>query len=567
MSRRATALFLVTVLALGTTALAQTLQRTESSATHLILGGNPIVDGAPVDSNYFLAKNEVDFEPVDIDHDGDVDVLVAVKGAYTPNDHGRPNLILINDGTGVLSNLTATYSNWLTRFDNTRDIEAADVDGDGWEDAIAYNAFGELTEIYRNLGNDVMGNWQGFAATPMATLPGIAGTSNGACEGRTVDFDLDGDLDIVRANYKTSASVTQYDDLWSQGPGLAFSNASSLLPASFWQSSFGAVVQTRDVFDGGILDLNGDGYVDILLIGSSEVKAAYTDGMGGFVTARDDMPENLTYAGVAADFDRDGRVDIWRTNDGTDFWLRNTSTGVAGEINETQTDNTSYAGQVGGNTHVCDMNGDGLPDVFVNHVDVDLPNFISNQPLFLYVNTGNLAGMFVQDTTVGYPLNTFDTATADFDGDGIEDVLTASIGRPSTPQNARFYLYLSDPTGSSQGFRSTITLNPGNPNLYDFNVVDIPLGSTSTRSLFNLFSLDLSGPLGSGPILGMGADVLPQFSYGFPFHNILPNVVTTFYVPIARVPGIAGVRYSSVMVDFANGSYQQGTLRELLLAP
>ena len=95
----------------------------------------------------------------------------------------------------------------------------------------------------------------------------------------------------------------------------------------------------------------------------------------------------------------------------------------------------------------------------------------------------------------------------------------------------------------------------------------IPAGSTSTRSLFNLFSLDLSGPLGSGPILGMGADVLPQFSYGFPFHNILPNVVTTFYVPIARVPGIAGVRYSSVMVDFANGSYQQGTLRELLLAP
>ncbi|MFT7619855.1 MAG: hypothetical protein ACI97A_003512 [Planctomycetota bacterium] len=537
-------------------ASAQATQRQEVAATHLGIAGNPVIDNAPTTNNsggsagWDWSKNEMDFEAADIDRDGDLDVLIGIKGIFT-RSWARPNIILINNGSGVFTDMTSTFSDWNTRMNNTRDVEAADVDNDAWLDAIVYNSEGEPTEIFLNLGNDINGNWQGFGLTPVTTLPG---TSDSVCEGRTLDFDLDGNLDIVRANYKTGAP----DDLYRQSSPLAFTSATNLLPSAFWGSSFGSTVQTQDFFDGGILDLNKDGNVDILMIGSSEVKAAYTDGLGGFLTGIDGMSQSATYAGIAVDFDRDGRADIYRTNDGTDFWRRNTGTSASGGIIETTSDTTSYANRVGGNTHVCDFNNDGLPDIFINHVDVDLPGFLSDQTLKLFINTGNPAQMFTTDNVNNYPINTTDSVTADFNGDGVEDMITAGISTAANPQDARIYYYISE------SFRSTFVEDV--PDHLEFRVREIPLGSTSSRTLFNLFSVNQGIAVGSGSFIGLGNDVLPQFSLGYPYNVDLSNAATNFFVPVQLPPNtMATIHTRSIVVDFSTGEFSMTPIIELIL--
>ncbi len=554
--RPSTLSILALMLCAATVASAQATQRIEVAATHFVVSGNPIVDNAPTTSNggspagWQWSKNEVDYEAADIDKDGDLDLLVGMKGAFT-RSWARPNFIMMNDGTGVLTDMTSSFSDWATRMNNTRDIEAADIDGDTWLDAIVYNSENEPTEIFLNLGNDINGNWQGFALTPSATLPGTAGS---VCEGRTLDFDVDGSLDIVRANYKNVAA----DDIYRQSSALTFTSATNLLPSAFWDSSFGSTVQTEDVFDGGILDLNGDGNVDILLIGSSKVKVAYTDGLGGFLVGVSNMAQSATYAGVAADFDRDGRVDIYRTGDGNDFWRRNIANATSGAIVEAQSDNSIYANRVGGNTHVCDFNSDGLPDIFVNHVDVDLPGFLSNQTLKLLINTGNPNAMFSLDNVNNYPVNTFDTVTADFNGDGIEDMITASMGTSGSPQDARTYYYLSET------FRSQLIET--SPDFLEYRVFKIPAGSTGTRTLFNLFSVNPGIPVGSGPFIGMAADIIPQFSLGFPYRVDLPNAGQTFFVPAQLPPNtMAVIQNRAVMVDFSASYFELTPIIELTL--
>lgn len=537
-------------------ASAQATERTEVASTHIVISGNPIVDNAPTTNNgggsagWDWSKNELDFEAADIDRDGDLDLLVAVKGIFT-RSWARPNIILMNNGSGVFTDMTSTYSDWNTRMNNSRDIEAADINGDSWPDAVVYNSEGEPTEIFLNLANDINGNWQGFGLTPATTLPG---TSDSVCEGRTLDFDLNGTLDIVRANYKTGAP----DDLYSQSSPMTFTNATSLLPSAFWGSSFGSTVQTRDVFDGGILDLNNDGNVDILMIGSSEVKAAYTDGLGGFLAGIDGMSQSATYAGIAVDFDRDGRVDIYRTNDGNDFWRRNTGTAGNGAIIESTTDTSTYANRVGGNTHVCDFNNDGLPDLFINHVDVDLPGFLSDQTLKLFINTGNPSQMFVTDNVNNYPINTLDSVTRDFNGDGIEDMITAGISTAANPQNARIFYYISET------FRATFIEDV--PDHLEFRLREIPLGSTGSRTIFNLFSVNQGIAVGTGPFIGLGNDVLPQFSLGAPYNVNLSNAATTFFIPVQLPPNtMATIHTRSIAVDFSTGEFQMTPIVELIL--
>ncbi len=534
----------------------QATQRQEVASTHISMAYNPITTsvptttdgGAPADWRW--AKNEVDFETADVDKDGDLDILIGVKGAFT-RSWARPNIILINDGQGMFTDMTSTYSDWATRMNNTRDIEAADIDGDSWLDAVVYNSEGEPTEIFLNLGNDISGNWLGFSLTQATTLPGTAGS---VCEGRTLDFDLDGDLDIVRANYKSPAP----DDFYTQSAPLTFTNSTNLLPSAFWGSSFGSTVQTQDVFDGGILDLNNDGNVDILLIGSSEVKVAYTDGLGGFLAGIDGMSQSATYAGIAVDFDRDGRVDIYRTNDGNDFWRRNIGNNPNGSIMEASTDNSTYANRVGGNTHVTDFNGDGLPDLVVHHVDVDLPVFLANQKLNLFINTGNVNAMFTVDDVNNYPLNTFDSAHGDFNGDGIEDMITASMGTSSNSAAARLYYYLSE------SFRSTLV--EVSPDFLHFNVYSIPPGSMGSRTVYNLFSVNPTFALGQGPILGLGTDVIPQFGWGYPYRVDLPNGVDSLFVPV-QLPAntMATIHGRAIMADFNDGTIKLGPIFETIL--
>ena len=139
----------------------------------------------------------------DVDGDGDADVLIA--------DYADQNKLLLNDGTGVLTDATGQLP---PDSDSTHAVALGDVDGDGSLDAIlpSYASF-DPTLLYLNTGAGVF-----IDATVL--LPPNADQSRDAAMG---DVDGDGDLDVLIGNYGGNRLYL------NNGLG-AFTDVSSQLP-------------------------------------------------------------------------------------------------------------------------------------------------------------------------------------------------------------------------------------------------------------------------------------------------------------------------------------------------
>jgi FG-GAP-like repeat len=548
---------LATIPLLAGMAVAQSFSRTDvtNSPTHLIMNGNvPKTDA-----------NEVDFLAIDIDMDGDVDVVVGRKTPFTSSVNGLQNVLLMNDGAGHLTDETATYTPFNNSFDRTREVDSGDMNNDGWPDVITFQTEDEPTKIFLNLGNDAAGNWLGLDNPINVSF----GNSFNICGGAVVDFDLDGKLDIYRVNYSSNANPSSelddllrqtttpsnYTDMLSMIPnvGTSTSFGGGQLTAS--DANFGTRVQTRNDQTGGILDINGDGFVDILVTGREKMRIAYTDGAGGFLASQEITPGNGgagndVYDGVAADFDNDGRVDFWKVRDGTDLYNLNVSTNPNGTINQSASASPSSTNGFGANVRAVDFDSDGDLDVFVASIDPDIPNCNNNSGAKLFENTGaSGAGRFVRYTAQNVVnSSTFDFAFADFDGDGIVDMLASGCG--STPG----YNYrVSDPNAVANTFSSEFVPLPNGAKI--FTVSNIP-ATGGARRLYNFFDTNTSYPLGTGAFIGLDPNVIGQVQLGFPFIADITPTQDTFEFTISAfaVQAIPVVRQRTALVDFITGS-------------
>ena len=125
-----------------------------------------------------------DLEWGDIDNDGDDDLLEG-------NENG--NRILINDGNGFFTDETASRLPLIG--EETREVDLGDVDGDGDLDIFYANVdFMNLNSSFnRLLLNDGTGHFTDVSAT------NIPQELEHTVDGDFVDVDLDGDLDILTA--------------------------------------------------------------------------------------------------------------------------------------------------------------------------------------------------------------------------------------------------------------------------------------------------------------------------------------------------------------------------------
>ncbi|MEE9394087.1 MAG: VCBS repeat-containing protein [Planctomycetota bacterium] len=536
--------------------------RTEVTSTplHLVMNGSV----AKTD------QNETDFETVDIDLDGDLDVVVGRKTPFTSSVVGLPNVLLINDGAGHLTDETATYTNWNAVIDRTREVKHADMNNDGWPDIIFFNTENESTAINLNLGNDAQGNWLGMAST--STLLGATNGNFNFCGGTAFDYNLDGFMDLYRVNYSSgSVPSSAGDDLMRQDPlnPMTFiATNSAIAPFSggalfTQQQSFGTRAQSR-MRDGSIMDLNGDGFVDLKIAGSGRSAATFSDGMGGFFGSKNLSDVGTSYDSVAADFDNDGLPDIIKIRDGNDIFTKNMGVAPDGTILEGASEVLgagSVSGGFGANPSVCDFDGDGLLDVFVCPVDVDIPNCGNGITTKLFMNTGASPGRFVVSTTFTLPDSVFDMATEDFDGDGLPDVLLSGCN------GTGWHYYVSDPNAQAGGDFEVVFI-PAGAGL-DLTIRNIPVHSGNFRTLYNLISLDLTQPIGSGPILGMPGDVVGQFNVGPPFKTFLaPNVdeYVFFIPPVVAALGL-DVRTMSIAIDAGTGNIDLTEITDTLANP
>ncbi len=140
----------------------------------------------------------------DINNDGFFDVYCTnIEGVFWEGDPNKPtyNPLFINNGDGTFSNKTLEYGvegtgwGWATEF--------FDSDHDGDEDLYAVNGF--LIEPGENF---FFRNLLAEKGTPAMQNISQESGSNGEAEARgmvTFDFDNDGDLDILVANFRESA--------------------------------------------------------------------------------------------------------------------------------------------------------------------------------------------------------------------------------------------------------------------------------------------------------------------------------------------------------------------------
>lgn len=230
---------------------------------------------------------------LDLDGDGFPDLLIGNNGQ---------DRALLNDGAGRFVDRSQNF--WRNRA-RTQDLELADVDGDGDLDLLVANE--GQNQLFLNAGD----GWLADATTGRLPTP----REDESREIKAADVDGDGDLDLVVANVRFVTTASRQDFLLINDGEGRFSDAS---PGQFPDGE-------RDHFTVQVVDLDGDGDVDVLLPSTvftgraGDLRVLLNDGRGRFTVAAAGaiFPDALDGNGFdieVADFDGDGQDDLFFCN-------------------------------------------------------------------------------------------------------------------------------------------------------------------------------------------------------------------------------------------------------------
>ncbi len=373
---------------------------------------------------------EKDYAWGDLDHDGDIDLVVVRKQPFTSTGRRR-NVLFMNEGiaeghsvNGVLVDRTNQYIGGFLDETNDRDVVVADVDGDTWLDIITAPTYGSglpasisHPRIYMNQG-EVEGVWQGFIyEQPRIPIfpshPNFCGVAAG-------DVTGNGAPDVYFTDYD-NISTNTFDDrlLINDGNGFFTDESTARLPSGFLESGFG--IHTV------IADMNGDGWNDIVKNEAGPVETANNAGNGIFNIYE------TSYSGAAyffntGDLNNDGKLDIIISDDGVDVYRRNLGNGGNGMADFVSHPFPPSTSGFGSNSIIADLNNDGWNDVVIADVDVDIPGCTRIADILR--NNGNPPSVTFTAATGGIPTSMLqgvhDFAVIDLNGDCWLDLV---IGR------------------------------------------------------------------------------------------------------------------------------------------
>jgi len=431
---------------------------------------------------------EKDFAFADFDRDGDIDLVVmrkfpgSIQSTCTGCGFFR-DLILMNEN-GVLTDRTSLYgtaadavgSQGMMDEVNDRDVEAFDVDNDGWVDLITATTMSDTVNtmlgqprVYRNLGNNASGQWQGFrfedARIPQLFAKNGTAANPRFCDLAVADFNGDGYVDLYFVDYDTpETSGTICIDLnndgdtadpgecqqspaenatndfdnkllynWGTsgggGPGYFYDTTTTKMTAAQLACAFGNMCMAGD--------FNGDSLQDVIRV------CTLTSGQDAAVLTNKSGPSGpgqtwslkSVYTGLApygmnvADLNNDGKLDFIIADDGQDRYCLNTGNSADGQPNFSITVMTGTPSEFGNTISVGDLNKDGKTDVIITDIDADLGPFCpsSGRRTKIFKNTGTAGNLLVEDTTI-LPTadlsNLFDVAIFDVNGDTWPDLVT-----------------------------------------------------------------------------------------------------------------------------------------------
>ncbi len=461
----------------------------------------------------------------DFNKDGKQDLAV---------DNGETIQIFLGNGDG-----TFTFKSAYSTIGNVGYLVAQDIDGDGnidlWTGDGNNGSLGSDQFEY-NMGYALMGNGDGTFRGAPSQLFAYTGTNLG---------DLTGSNAIDAVGVNSNGSFTSY---LGDGKG-NFTTGSSLV---FSPISISGSQYTVGLDSYAVGDVNGDGFADIVYLGTGSYGPNITPGVfvatgkgdgsfnspvfipaPSFVQAPD-LDVNPTISGIRlADFNHDGKLDIIYTYDTTSYNNHTNYFGIAvqlgngdGTFKTTSQLTQLYSGTAAPNPGayqlalIGDVNKDNSPDLFI------LSGLSGNSQSFtLQIYLGNGDGTFKAPTTVAgvtpggieYGTQWAPIVLADMNGDGTPDIVALQM----------------DP--ASQNLQIAIALGNGNgtfkmPNLTTYNSqyitgTGLAVADFNGDTKLDVATLSFLGPSGSGIALGNGDGTLQT---GGSSSNVTP--AQTFFV-------------------------------------
>jgi hypothetical protein len=414
----------------------------------------PTVFGGVHTNRYLLETTGTGVGALDYDNDGWLDAFI-VNGTTLegfPKGQEPTSHLYRNKHDGTFEDVTAragvAVSGW------GQGVCAGDYDNDGWVDMLV--TFWGANHLFHNRGDGTFADTTRQAGLESSRLRWGAGCA-------FLDLDRDGKLDLFVANYidldLTTSPVPESGLCRYKGlpvacgpPGLP--GGKNILYRNRGDGTFAdvspasGITRSHGTYSLGVstLDFDDDGWVDLYVANDSNPSALYRNNRDGTFTdigvsagcaySQDGKPQ--AGMGVAiGDYNRDGRMDIFKTN-----FAGDTSTLYANTGNGLCEDRT-FASGFGRNTRwlgwgvaFLDLDLDGWQDLFLvnGHVYPEVEQLKSEagyrQRKVVYRNRGD--GRFDDVTEqlgppVTVPKAGRGAAFADFDNDGDVDVLVSNV--------------------------------------------------------------------------------------------------------------------------------------------
>src|ERR1051325_9059726 len=387
---------------------------------------------------------------IDFDKDGYPDILL-VNGQGWPGHEtaGRNTLKLYHHNRdGSFTDVTAKSGLGLIMYGMGAAI--GDYDNDGRDD-IFITALGQ-SHLFHNNGNGTF--------TDVTRVAGLWGSNEFSTSAAWVDYDRDGKLDLVVANY---VQWSEQGDLYCTIDG---AHKSYCTPESYkgtsvrlWHNLGGGKFEDATQKSGmgdptskslgiTILDYNGDGWPDILIANDTQPNKLYLNKKDGTFEERGVAAgigfseDGVARAGMgadAADYDRSGHASVLISNFANQMVSLYHNEGNGLFVDEAPQAEVGRATLVtlGFGCFFFDYDNDGWPDIFVadGHIEDQIERVQKRvsyaEPPHLFRNIGR--GKFTEVTAqmgsaFASPKVARAAAYGDYDNDGVLDVLMTTNG-------------------------------------------------------------------------------------------------------------------------------------------